>query len=125
MTAARGNGQAPASSAAAGSRPFDLEAAAAAEMARAPFPFEFPKNSGKVYEVPAQQCWPVEALEWLSEGELRPAFNAIVGEEKYAAMKADGLKMGHINALMAAVADYSGMSLPNSSGPRPPASART
>lgn len=119
MSPARPNGQGPGSGAAGRGKPFDLEAAAAAEMLRDPFPFTY---HGKDYSIPAQQLWPVEALEAFTEGELGKACRELIGDDAYLQLKLDGMKVGHLNALMTAVAEHSGMTLPNSSPPSAPAS---
>lgn len=101
-----------------GSRPFDLEAAAAAAADEAEgksFVFTY---AGKPYEVPPATAWPIAALRRLTEGDLDAALGELLGPDEYDQLSEAGIKLGDLNVLFEEIAKRSGLgSLPNSRAP--------
>jgi tRNA U38,U39,U40 pseudouridine synthase TruA len=91
-----------------GDAPFDLDAARAARREAAGEGFKF-KWGKKNYECPPAKEWPITVTATFSEGKLTEALEQILGEKQFAAFMKQQPSVGDIEALMGALAKFSGI----------------
>ena len=89
-------------------KPFDLDAAAAAarEAAGEGFQFTFRKQS---YNCLPAKLWPITVSGLLTRGDLVGALMDILGPEQGEKFLAAKPTMGEVEALMTAIAEFSGV----------------